>query len=140
MNPRSRFVQCALGVVLPTVFVACFADRPLLTAVTTDDGPPGSGSAGAGSAGSAGPAGTGITSQGGGGVGCDITPIITGNPHNCTIAGACHDAQGSAAGLDLASPGLETRLLGGMPRAGIGADNSVLSKCANQGRMYLVPG
>jgi hypothetical protein len=149
MNPRSRFVLCALGSVFATGFAACFADRPLLTVDGTAGGSPGSGSAGAGGSGSAGPAAPGSGSAGGTGTagagqtgaagGCDITPIITATAHNCTLAGACHDAHGSGAGLDLASAGLEARLLGGTPRAFTNSPGGE-SMCANQGRMYLVPG
>jgi hypothetical protein len=157
MNPRSRFVLCALGSVLATAFVACFADRPLLIAVDADGGAPVSGSAGAGAAGTAAPGsgsagavtpgsgsaggtGTAGAGQAGTGGGCDIRPILTAVNHNCTLAGACHDAMGSAAGLDLTSTGLEARLLGGTPRASFGVNNALQSMCAGQGRTYLVPG
>jgi hypothetical protein len=110
------------------VFAACFQDRGVLF---DDDGGPAPTAGASGSNGGAG--GTGGT--GGTGVGCDVAPIMTRN--GCTIDGVCH-GRDPAAGLDLLTPGWEARLLGGAPKRGAG----VLSKtlCADQGRVYLVPG
>jgi hypothetical protein len=67
--------------------------------------------------------------------GCDIAPIIVRS--GCNIDGVCHGAN-PAAGLDLLTPGWEARLLGAGPRRGAG--ELVRTECADQGRIYLVPG
>jgi hypothetical protein len=81
-------------------------------------GAAGTGSSTPGTAGTG--SGTGVAGTGGGGTfpGCaDAIKILTaGAPyHTCNIAGACHDMNGAAAGLDMASPGWETKLVGKVP-------------------------
>jgi hypothetical protein len=119
------------------VFAACYQDRGVL--FVDDAGPNGSGGDD-GAVPSTGGAGNTAASGGAGGspvgIGCDIAPIITS--HTCTIANACHDSMGSAAGLDLQSPGLEARLLGIEPTGG--GQGALASKCVGQGRLYLIPG
>src|SRR5262245_35338879 len=65
--------------------------------------------------------------------GCDGAYTIF-QTHMCALAGACHDSNGSAANLDLASLGWEARLVGGSPKGGGAA---IPSMCSNQGRIYL---
>jgi len=90
--------------------------------VAGSSGAPGS----SGVAGTSGTAGRGST--------CDVTPIF--QEHYCTLQGACHDAQGSAANFDMASPGLEKRIVGVFPRGG----GVIPSMCMNVGIPYLMPG
>jgi hypothetical protein len=68
--------------------------------------------------------------------GCDAAQAIF-QTHFCTLAGACHDANGSAANLDLATNGWEARLVGGTPKGG---GVGVPSTCGGFGRVYLFPG
>jgi hypothetical protein len=107
------------------MFAACFEDRGVLF---VDDG---------GMTGPAPTAGASGTNGGAGGtgIGCDVAPIIVKS--GCTIDGVCHGAM-PAAGLDFKSPGWEARLLGGTPTRGAGV--LAMTMCADQGRVYLVPG
>jgi hypothetical protein len=152
MNLRTSMAfLCALG----PIVTACYADRPLLV-VTSDDaaapGSAGSDGTGTGAAGSAsgaagyagGTAGVGAAGTGGGGAAgtggpvgsCDAKPIIL--KYSCALAGSCHDALGSAAGLDFATPGWEDRLVGTFPSGG--GEVATRSMCAGLGRPYLVAG
>jgi hypothetical protein len=121
----------------------------------TDAGPGGSsggggagGASGAGGAGGASGAGGATSGVGGaGGAACtleDATKIITTTSKNpltgCTVIGACHDSEGSAAGLDLATMGWQTRLVGKGPVSMKGSAQSNYSKCAGMGLVYLQPG
>jgi hypothetical protein len=131
------------------VLVSCYADRPVLFALpdgSASQGQPSGGQAGAGS-GAAGVTGTagaygaagGNGSAGTGAIGypsCDVQPVI--QKYQCTLMGACHDSNGSAAGLDLATAGWEQRLLGNGP--GSFGPGVVPSKCGDEGRIYLIPG
>src|SRR5882672_6451218 len=95
MNARLPFVfLCALGPLLG----AC-GDRPVLGTGSSDQHAGVAGTAGAagnaGVAGSAGGAGGDVPLRGG----CDVKPLV--EKYFCTITGACHDAQGSGAGLDM---------------------------------------
>ncbi|HEX4404774.1 MAG TPA: hypothetical protein VH560_08090 [Polyangia bacterium] len=90
--------------------------------------------------------GTGTAGSGGGagGAACtldQVNTIFTGSTanHNCTTALACHDASGSAAGLDLASVGWQTKLVGMGPTTGAGAAN-YMTKCGGMGFKYLNAG
>lgn len=98
-----------------------------------------SGSNPTGGAGSGG-AGTGGGGTGGAGTGgnCDVQALFK-TKYTCSLATACHDANGSAANFDMASPGWETHLVGVTPKGG----GSVASKCApgpNATKPYLVKG
>jgi hypothetical protein len=147
---NQRVPLALLFALAPVLVLACYADRGVLV-VGTDGGAgtggflagaagtTGAGGFLAGAAGITGAAGTTGTAGGSGGKssfeGCDITPIITA--HNCTIQGACHDSNGSAAGLDLASPGLGARLYNGYP--GLGGAVGLESICRSAGIPYIVP-
>lgn len=146
MNLRSSMAFLwALG----PIVTACYADRPLLV-VTSDDGAApgqagtdgtgtgaaGSSGAAAGINGAAGAGGAGAAGTGGPGLSCDAKPIIL--KYSCALAGSCHDALGSAAGLDFATPGWEDRLVGTFPSGG--GEVATRSMCAGLGRPYLVAG
>jgi hypothetical protein len=77
-----------------------------------------SGTAGAGGAsGTAGAGGSSGTAGTGGGTGpCNAMPIFA--THSCAAAMACHDANGSAAGFNMATTGWEKNLVGKYPKAG----------------------
>ena len=100
--------------------------------------PAGDGGASAGSSGGSGGSGG---SAGAGDVplrdGCNVMQLVQ-TKYSCTLVGACHDAQGSAAGLDLTTPGWDRRLVGASPKTTSQA--AFPSLCAGQGRVYLVPG
>jgi len=86
--------------------------------------------------------GTGGSGGGGGSGGrCNALPLFnsTSPMHTCSVVGACHDGQGSAAGLDLLTPGWQNHLVGRAPSATAGA-MSLMSMCANKGFVYLVAG
>jgi hypothetical protein len=146
MKEASRLALLSL---LALTFTACYEDRPLIVAnddAGTPSGTAGTTSASTGTAGttaaSTGTAGTTAVATGTGGTaaggpGCDITTLVT-TKYSCTLAGACHDAQGSAANFDMASPGWEQRLVGVAPRGGTTSFEPSL--CANQGWVYLVKG
>src|SRR3954464_12025315 len=53
---------------------------------------------------------------GSGGGACDPTPIFT--MKSCSGMTICHDANGSAANFNMASPGWETHLVGVIPKEG----------------------
>jgi hypothetical protein len=67
---------------------------------------------------------------------CDFTAANAIFVPKCATAG-CHDATGSAAGLDMKSAGLETRLLGKMPPGG---GTTFPSVCSGMNKIYLVAG
>jgi hypothetical protein len=88
-------------------------------------GSEGTGAGGSGGGGAGGSTGTGGT--------CDATPIFT--QHTCTVVGACHDGQGTAAGFDMLTAGWQTHLVGvASPGGGMG-NNASLCK----GMVYLEP-
>jgi hypothetical protein len=102
-----------------------------------------SGSAGStGSAGSGGKGGSsgaaGSTGAGGaGGTGpCNASSIFA--MHSCAFAGACHDANGTSAGFNMASVGWEKNLVGKFPKGG-GA-MGFGSMCGSVNKAYLVAG
>jgi hypothetical protein len=90
-----------------------------------------SGAAGAG--GASGTAGAGGTTGTGP---CNAMPIFA--THSCAAAMACHDANGSAAGFNMASTGWEKNLVGKYPKAGGAA--GLGSACLAAGKPYLVAG
>lgn len=77
---------------------------------------------------------------GAGGTACsldDVNKII--RTVGCAVTGACHDAAGTAAGLDLASSGWEKKLVDRM--AGSGRSPAGLeSMCGGMNRVYLKSG
>jgi hypothetical protein len=101
------------------------------------------GSGGAGGGGTAGTSGAGGTggaagTSGAGGTGggtgpCNALPIFA--THSCAAVMACHDASGSAAGFNMASPGWEKNLVGKYPKAG-GA-TGLGSVCMQSTKPYL---
>jgi hypothetical protein len=109
------------------------------------------GAAGCGSGGSdgTGTAGSGGTAGAGGGAGssgaCSLDDVnkILATPAQaiapgCTGTTACHDANGSAAGLDLVSVGWQNKLVGMGPSASA-ASAPIPTMCAGKGP-YLVAG
>jgi hypothetical protein len=99
----------------------------------------------AGASGIAGTSGTAGSTGAAGGTGgtlgsappsCDIKPIV--DNYFCSVAGACHDAQGSAAGLVLTSIAAFQSLVGRQSQGG--GQSATRSMCGGQGRYYLVPG
>ncbi|MDB4982263.1 MAG: hypothetical protein JWM82_3015 [Myxococcales bacterium] len=125
--PIPLTIVLAAGVVL----ASCFGDRGVLFVdPSVDDGgvKPTGGTSGSngGASGNSGVAGA---------PGCDVAPIMLKS--GCTIDGVCHGTM-PAAGLDLRTSGWQMRLLGTGPTRGAG----LLAKtmCADQGRIYLVPG
>jgi hypothetical protein len=84
--------------------------------------------------------------SGGGSSACtldDVNKIFTTTTANpvtsCTTINACHDNQGSAAGLDLASATWQTKLVGGNPVANMGSSMGNYSQCVGHGP-YLMAG
>jgi hypothetical protein len=63
---------------------------------------------------------------------CDVGAIIAAS--SCALAAACHDTRGTSANFDMATPGWEKALVGGVPKGG----GVVPSMCGEQGRVYLV--
>jgi hypothetical protein len=98
----------------------------------------GGGAAGAtGAAGTGGAAGASGAAGTGGGTGpCNALPIFA--THNCTVAMACHDANGAAAGFAMTASGWEKTLVGRLPKAGGAA--GLGSACLAAGTPYLVAG
>jgi hypothetical protein len=108
----------------------------------------GGGDGGAGTTDGGGDGGAGTTDGGDGGAGnggtggtaCsldDVNKII--RTVSCTVTGACHDAAGTAAGLDLASSGWEKKLvdrMAGSERSPAGLE----SMCGGMNRVYLKSG
>jgi hypothetical protein len=84
----------------------------------------GTGGAGGGAGGSTGAGGT-----------CDAMPIFT--KHTCTVVGACHDTNGSAAGFDMLTAGWETHLVGEAVSGG--GTGTLASLCGGMGLVYLKP-
>jgi hypothetical protein len=89
-----------------------------------------------GTAGATGTAGTGAAGMPA--AACDLTAVsaLTGmDKYSCT-QGGCHDNTGSAANLDMTSPGWETHLVGQVPKGG-----GALSKsdCANDAAFKTMP-
>jgi hypothetical protein len=116
---------------------------PVSGAAGSPSGAAGSGAAGTGAAGT-GAAGTGAA---GAMAGCDVSGLIgngtaaTPGKYFCTTQGVCHDANGSAAGLDLASANLATRLVGVAPKGGGAVTPSVCAADANFKTMpYITKG
>jgi hypothetical protein len=85
------------------------------------------GTAGTAAAGTMGTAGTG-TAGTAAPAGCDIAPII--KTYSCALALACHDAKGSAAGLDMASATFASHLVGTLPGVAAGHTIQTPSICA----------
>jgi hypothetical protein len=82
----------------------------------------------------------GFCQAGGGPVvarGCDVAPLVT-TKYFCTLAGACHDAQQSATGLDMTSVGWEAKLVGTFASNGSQAAESSL--CLGPTEPYLIKG
>jgi hypothetical protein len=77
---------------------------------------------------------------GGGSSRCNALPLFNSTKpmHTCSVVGACHDAAGSAAGLDLLTPGWQNKLVGTNPTATGGMD-TLHSMCVGHGP-YLVAG
>jgi hypothetical protein len=94
--------------------------------------------------------GTGAGGSGGGGgsgAPCDATPIFVKMTHTCTLAGACHDAAGSAANFSMATTGWQNSLVGKAPPGGSPTHDATLdSKCSTMsvppvtGKVYLTVG
>jgi hypothetical protein len=94
--------------------------------------------------GGAGAGGAGSGGGGSSGTACALADVnklflTTSTNTGCTVTGACHDAQGSAAGLDLISAGWEQKLVGKGPSATAGAA-TLMSKCAGLNLVYLKAG
>ena len=98
--------------------------------------PPVSGSAGVsggsgtnGGAGSGG-AGTGSTA------GCDVKPLFIGttSKYQCTLDGACHDANGSAGNFSMTAADWDQHLVGVMPKGG----GATPSMCQASTKPYLI--
>jgi hypothetical protein len=77
---------------------------------------------------------TGGGGAGGSGAPCDAKPIFV--KYQCTVPGACHDAAGAAANLDMVTAGWETKLVGKAPPGG----GAVPSKCGGMNQVYLTAG
>ncbi|HVU52533.1 MAG TPA: hypothetical protein VHL80_17760 [Polyangia bacterium] len=92
----------------------------------------GSGNGGGGTAGNGG-AGTGGNGR------CNALPLFNSTKpmHTCSVVGLCHDAAGSAAGLDLLTAGWQNHLVGVNPVANKGSQMSNYSMCVGHGP-YLV--
>jgi hypothetical protein len=91
----------------------------------------GGGGGSTGTGGSGGSSGTGGASGGTGP--CNALPIFA--VHSCA-AMACHDASGTSANFNMASPGWENNLVGKGPKAG-GA-SGLQSSCLSAGKQYLM--
>ena len=63
----------------------------------------------------------------------DAMPIFM--MHGCATTGSCHDANGSAANFDMATPGWETHLVGINP---LGGGAVLQSMCASNGPYLMV--
>lgn len=92
-----------------------------------------------GAAGTSGGAGTG-----GGSTPCTLDQVnqifvSTKTVSGCTVTGSCHDASGSAAGLDLLAANWSANLVGHAPSATAGVDPNK-SMCAGMGFVYLEAG
>jgi hypothetical protein len=102
-----------------------------------------SGSDGTGTAGSSGTAGGGGTAGSTGACTLDDVNKIFVSPAGqitgCTVAGTCHDANGTAAGFNMTSPGWQTKLVGMSPVAGAGTATGFPTMCAGMGP-FLVAG
>jgi hypothetical protein len=94
-----------------------------------------SGTGGSGGGGTGGSSGTGTAGTGGGVGPCNALPIFA--THSCASPGACHDAKGTSANFDMASPGWEMKLVGGNPNGGGAAGFG--SQCQGKGP-YLIAG
>jgi hypothetical protein len=122
----------------------CWTDRPLYVATSDDASPPPTGAAGTtGAAGGGDNTGGGAGNGGSAAAGCDQALNIF-RKYICSIAGACHDANGSAAGLSLAeldqsgTVDWRAKFVGVYPKGG-GARPSP-SMCFPSSIPYLVPG
>jgi hypothetical protein len=58
--------------------------------------------------------------------------------HSCAYPGACHDANGTSANFNMATPGWEKNLVGKMPKGG--GSSGFASACAQVGMPYLIAG
>jgi hypothetical protein len=67
--------------------------------------------------------------------GCSDAAAIFQN-HSCALAGACHDANGSAANFNMATADWMAHLVGVVPKGG----GLVPSLCATTGMPYIVAG
>jgi hypothetical protein len=65
---------------------------------------------------------------------CDANAIFA--KYSCANSGACHDASGTAANFDMASPGWQTHLVGVSPKGG----GTLPAVCTPSDGPYLVPG
>jgi pilus assembly protein FimV len=131
-------------VTVPSCGVTNIGNYALVVGTTGAAGSGGSGAAGSsGSAGSGGTTGTGGGSGGsmgtagtGGGGPCNAMSIFA--MHSCAFPGACHDASGTSAGFNMATPGWEKNLVGKVPQGGGAAGFS--SACKSSGMPYLMAG
>ena len=129
------------AVTVPSCGVASIGGFSIVITPTGAGGSGGTGGTGAagagGSGGTTGAGGTGGSTGAagtGGGTGpCNALPIFA--IHSCATM-ACHDANGTSANFNMASPGWEKNLVGKMPKAGGGAGFN--SACAAAGKAYLV--
>jgi hypothetical protein len=151
----NSWITCLWG--LGLISLACVDDRPIYVDTGTAGTNGASGTTGAaGTSGAAGVTGlAGISGAGGtfGAAGTTGTAGTTGDfgcaevgaifeYKNCALAGACHDAKGSAANFSLAGlpftdiAGWRERLVGKHSKGG----GVIASACANSQQYYLVPG
>jgi hypothetical protein len=98
-------------------------------------GAAGAGGHGGAAGGTAGAGGSGAGGAGGGTGPCNALPIF--GIHTCATM-ACHDANGSSANFNMATPGWEKTLVGRMPKTGGAA--GLQTQCGAAGMPYLVAG
>jgi hypothetical protein len=135
-TPAPLVLLCVLG----CLAVGCLENRPI---VVGDAGLPQQNGI-AGTAGVSGASGRGaVTAAGLGGAGgynppytCDMVHLIN-QKYSCTLIGACHDANGSAAGLNLTQAAWP-KLVGTYPSTAGGL--AFPSMCLAPGLPYLVKG
>jgi hypothetical protein len=129
---------------VPTCGVTNIGNYALVVGQTGAAGSGGS----TGAAGSTGSAGTGGSTGAAGGSGGSMGTAGTGGTppcnalsifamHSCAFPGACHDASGTSAGFNMASPGWEKTLVGKNPKGG-GAQG-FSSACTSVNMPYLIP-
>jgi hypothetical protein len=68
-----------------------------------------------------------------------VNAIFNKMTYNCTLAGACHDANGTAAGFSMTTPGWEMALVGSKAK-GTGGMAPYMASPACAGMNYLDPG
>ena len=107
------------------VFVIAAAIAVGAVGCGSSSNPDNTGTAGSGGTGAGGTSGGGTSGGGTTGTACTLADVnriflTTQTPQNtgCTVAQACHDSNGSAAGLDLQSAGWQTKLVGKSPVQG----------------------